>query len=157
VLVADVRQGKDRARYVLLDELTRSALSAMSRAAGEHFERDRIGETVAVRTRNPGDSLPETIRTHAFNSAGAPIDPDDDTPLRSRSGHWLNAESLWVCSELAATVIEEFDRWREQNPSHAGAIHAPNWLVLVGCQSLALAAGLPMPQPCGYEPLTKSA
>ena len=140
VLVADIRIGHEKARYVLLDSETRDALSRMRQGP----KASSFGDVISV--RNGRDAFPETIRTHAFDSAGL---IHDDCPLHTRKGIWSNAESLWVRADYAEMVLKDLEDWREANPVGKQSIHAPNWLALVGVQSLALAARFPMPGPNG--------
>lgn len=134
VVVADVKIGKDAARYVLLDFETRSALSHM---CDEYCE-----ITNAVRIREDHGHFPQTIRSHAFDASG---EISDGLPLQDRRGNWTNAEHLWVRADLAAIVLEKLAVWRERFPRHHACIHAPSWIAFHGCQALALAAGLPLP------------
>lgn len=143
VLVADIRIGRESARYVLLDDETRSALSQLRRARDAAL----MSYGDLIRSRNGRDAFPETIRTHAFDSAG--FQPDA-SPLRTCQGIWSNGEPLWVRADLAEFVLDDLDAWRKCNPlRNKTTIHAPNWLVLIGAQVLALAVNLPVPQANG--------
>ena len=143
ILIGDVRIGKEHFRYVLLDEDIRNALSRMRDAV----QKERSwGYNDVLKNRACGSSFPGAIRTHAFDSCGL---VHDGSPLSQRVGTWSNGEPLWIRTDIAENVLADFDTWRELNLARADAIWAPNWLCLVGVQALALAADLPMPQPCG--------
>ena len=148
VVVADIRNGTERARYVLLDEETRGALYRMRDGIPSCQAGIQVSNYDLMTHPNVvvPEMFPRLIRTHAFDSAGL---IHEDRPMGTFAGRWHNGETLWVRSDLAATVLRDLDTWREIHHCRAEAIHAPNWLVLTGCQALALAADLPMPQPCG--------
>ncbi len=149
VLTADVQiPGKPatRTRYVLLESDTRDALSRMRRECkhpedGADYYPDY---GVTLRALNPECAFPPLLRTHAFDAAGVQFEPTD--PIARRAGIWSNGEPLWVRTDLAPVAIAVLARWRALNPQRKDQIWAPNWLTLVGCQALAIAAELPVPQ-----------
>jgi hypothetical protein len=141
VLASDIKAPKSTpVRYVLVDDVLRSALSELARSVDREW-----GYYGNIRP----DGLPLMLASHAWDAHG---NVHDDEPIARRTERWGNACTAWVrANAIAPYVLNDFKTWREANPRRAGSIWAPSWNVLVAVQVIALGAGLAVPTADGVE------
>lgn len=116
--------------YVFLDYEDRVDLQQLWRSQGE--------DAPYVSHVQRAD-FPQLVRGHAID-----VETGVATELRTRRGDWMNAEGLWVRSDVAERAVAALVRYRLDNDA-TDSIGAPNWRCLTAIRALALAHGLPDP------------